>query len=568
MKNLIFSGVAILWGFGFTSFAFAEQSENEATKSQSEFMPSKAKTLPDILKGNDAYLPDFSYAGYKNGNQPLPEITGKIFDVTDYGAIPDDGLDDSVAALKALEAANAHQGAVVLKFPAGRFILSEVIYIERSDFAIQGERNETTLYYPRPMKYLPTPEALSELQEYLLEFDKRQREPENNIDLPFSLYAWTGGYIWTQTPGARGKAYLEKYDDFPEPLTLVTGGERGNRTISVADASTISVGDVLKVEWYNRQGEDGSLLTEMYGDRTKFKKLGGHHWNFPRRALVTQMTRITAIDGNRIMLSDPLLMDANPDWEPALVPWEHLENVSISNLRIEFPNGVNIAHHVEEGYNGIYLTNLFDSFVQNVEIINADSGILTDDNGNVTISDVTTSGDHYAHYTVHMGSVYNLLAENLRIENEAVHPLSFNTYSVKSVYKDSEVLEAAILDQHSGANHQNLFDNIRASFQVPENTNSYNLMSGGGAGYWKPSHGRFSTLYNIDVQVEGGGEGVFTLTGPEDGVQARLIGIHGNREFEIEYRPDAYITQLNKEPIVPSLYEYQLKQRKKLRNKE
>lgn len=562
MKHVFFLGISAFLLTGVSSAAVADQMQSQSDTSGSEaFVPPNAETLPQIVMGNEAYLPDFSYAGYKNGNEPLPEVTGKTFDVTDYGAIPDDGLDDSASVLKALEEANSHEGDVILKFPAGRFILSEIIYIERSNFALQGEGDQTTLFYPRPMKYLPTPDAMSELQEYLLEFDKRQREPENNIDLPFSLYAWTGGYIWTQTPDARGKAYLEKYDDFPEPLTLVTDGERGQRTISVADGSTVNVGDVLKVEWYNRQGEDGSILTEMYGDPSRFEKLGGHHWNFPRRALVTQMTRIVSKDGNKVTLSDPLLLEANPDWEPALVPWEHLENVSVSDLRIEFPNGVNIAHHVEEGYNAIYLTNLFDSFVRNVEIVNADSGILTDDNGNVTISDVTTSGDHYAHYTVHMGSVYNLLAENLRIENEAEHPLSFNTYSIKSVYKDSDVLKAAILDQHSGANHQNLFDNIRASFEVPENTKLYNLMSGGGAGYWKPSHGRFSTFYNIDVEVKGGGEGAFTLTGPQDGVQARLLGVHGNRELEIEYAPDVYIEQLNMIPPVPSLYEFQLKQR-------
>ncbi len=34
-------------------------------------------------------------------------------------------------------------------------------------------------------------EDLKELREYLIEFDKRQREKENNIDLPFSQFAWS-----------------------------------------------------------------------------------------------------------------------------------------------------------------------------------------------------------------------------------------------------------------------------------------------------------------------------------------------------------------------------------------
>ncbi len=526
------------------------------------FSPVKAAEMPKIVTGNGPYIPDFSYAGYKNGNAPLPEVRGTVFDVTNYGAVANDGKDDSKAALKALEAANAHDGPVILKFPAGRFILSDILYIERSDFALQGEGEATTLYYPRPMKFLPTPDAMKELSEYLIEFDKRQREKANNIDLPFSLYAWSGGYIWTQTPGARGKAYLEKYDDFPEPLTAVAGGSRGDLTVTAGDASTLQVGQVLKIEWYNRQGENGSLLTEMYGDRTKFKTLGSHHWNYPRRALVSQMTRIMAIEGNQVTLSDPLLLDANPEWEPAFVPWEHLENVSISNLNIEFPNGVPIAHHVEDGYNAIYLTGLFDSFVSNVTITNADSGILNDDNGNLTIKNITTKGPHRAHYTVHMGSVYNVLAENIRVENEAQHPLSFNTYAVKSVYKDSEVFKAPLLDQHSGANHQNLFDNIKVHLELEPEQTRIKFFDGGGAGYWKPSHGRFSTFYNIDVQASGG-EGELTLSGPKDGVQARILGVHGNRDLNIDYAPDPHFEQLNQIPPVPSLYEYQLEQRRK-----
>ena len=52
-----------------------------------------------------------------------------------------------------------------------------------------------------------------------------------------------------------------------------------------------------------------------------------------------------------------------------------------------------------------------------------------------------------------------------------------------------------------------------------------------------------------------------TLSGPKDGVEARLLGIHGNRTFELEYAPDPYVEQLNQRPAVPSLYDYQLQQR-------
>ena len=527
----------------------------------------KASKYPEIFHpASKEYLPDFSYAGYDNGNSELPEPQGKVFLVSDYGAKPNDGLDDSHAVLKAVEAAHRHKGPVIVKFPAGKFRLSEIIAIERSDFALQGEGDKTTLYYPRPMKYLPTPPHMSELAEYLVALNKRQREPKHNIDLAFSLYSWSGGFIWTRVPGARGKAYLEKYDKPPKPIGTVISGKRGDLEIELSAPAKLKVGEVFKIEWYNRDGESGSLLRELYGDRNQYPHLGSHHWNYPKRALVTQITRIKAIDGNgkRLTLSDPLLLDAKPNWQPKLVPWPHLEQVIIRDLRIEFPNGVEVAHHVEEGYNGLYLTGLYDSYVKNINFVNADSAILNDDNANVTIENITTSGDHLAHYSVHMGQVYNLLAKNLRVENRVRHPLSFNTYSVKSVYQYCELLQAPLLDQHSGANHQNLFDNITVHIQAG-NKARYPLFSGGGAKYWKPSHGKFSTFYNVQVQVSGKHNTAepFVLSGPQDGIQARLLGIYGNRRFKLEYGPSPYIEQLNQQPLAPSLYEFQQGLRRK-----
>jgi hypothetical protein len=520
-----------------------------------------AKNKASILLPDGPYIPDYSYAGYKNGEVQLPEPTGTVFNVLDYGAKPDDALDDTQAVFKALAAANNHQGPVILKFPAGRFILSDIIYIERSDFALKGEGKDTTLYYPFPLSTLPTPAAFKELDEYLIKFDKRQREKQNNVDMPFSLYAWSGGFIWTQSPNARGKAYLEEYDDFPEPLTVVTKGAKDSLSITVEDSTEIAIGDVVKIEWYNKEGEFGSILDAMYGDRMRFAKLGSHHWNYPDRALVTQMVRITAKQGNELTLSSPLVMEARAQWQPSVVPWEHLQNVFISDLNIDFPNGIAMPHHVEAGFNAIYLMSLFDSYVNNVTINNADAGIISDDIANVTISDVTTKGEHDAHYTVHMGSVFNVLNEHIRVKNTAVHPLSFNTYAVKSVYKDSVVFSMARLDQHSGANHHNLFDNITAHIQLDSTQDSFKVFDGGGAGYWKPSHGRHSTMYNINVQVEGGKPGSITFNGPSDGVELNMIGVHSNREFEVDYGVDTYFEQIGQIPLVPSLYDYQLEQR-------
>ena len=149
--------------------------------------------------------------------------------------------------------------------------------------------------------------------------------------------------------------------------------------------------------------------------------------------------------------------------------------------------------------------------------------------------------------------------------NKALHSLSFNTYSTKNVYTNCEVFKSPILDQHSGANHQNLFDNITVHIK-PKKDNTYPLFSGGGAKYWKPSHGAYSTIWNINVQIVGDFDSntEFTLNGMTEGPFARLIGIYGSHTLNLDYKPNPYIEMTNKKMTsIPSLYNYQLTKRLK-----
>jgi hypothetical protein len=111
---------------------------------------------------------------------------------------------------------------------------------------------------------------------------------------------------------------------------------------------------------------------------------------------------------------------------------------------------------------------------------------------------------------------------------------------------------------------QNLFDNIKVHF-VPNADNTYPLFAGGGANYWKPSHGAYSTFWNINIAVlDDNSKAPIELNGMEEGPFARIIGINGNRNFTLKYNPDVYQEFVN-QPIneIPSLYYYQMKKRLK-----
>lgn len=554
-KNRFFFNQCILMCLTFAGFLVS---------SNSLFSQQLPQIITDKKIAKQNYLPDYSFAGYHFGEVPLPKKTEQVINATDYGVIANDGLDDSKALLKAIKSSSSLKGDVVLQLPAGRLILSDVLYIERSNFVLRGSgsgENGTEIFCPRPMMYLKNPESLTELREYLTTFEKRQIEKQNNLDLPFSQYAWSGGFIWTQVPNERVKSYLEKYDPKLNVLAKVLTGKRGANTFTIAEANGLKVGDVVELQLFNKEGENAEIIKTLYNNAAV--KPGSHHWKFPTLPIVRQQVEVVKITNNTVTIKTPLLLEIKPNYQAQLVEWKHLSEVGIEHLRFTFPDTPRVAHHVEQGYNALFLTRIFNSWVRDVVIHNAESGILTEEIANVTIEDIVTDGNNMAHYTVAMGGVHNVLVKNLKVYNNAVHPLSFNTFSSNDVYQNCEIFTNPNLDQHAGANHQNLFDNVKVHF-TPKGDNSYPLFLAGGADYWRPSHGAFTTFWNINIDVAGKFDTSkpILLNGMGDGPFARIIGVHGNHNFKIEYGPDAYIESLNQSiQKAPSLYDYQLKKR-------
>lgn len=535
--------------------------------------------LPRLLSLKNSE-PDFSYAGYRFGLASLPTDAGTVIDATAFGVIADDGKDDAKALLRAIVAADGMSGKVTLQLPRGRIQIGEVIPLERSHFVLRGAGSGdggTELYFPRPLRIVDDPARQEELRAYLKLENKYEVNAEQNINFLFSEYSWSGGFLRVGPKQGRPVSYDPARDRREPVLAETVTGQQFARTIKVKDTSRLQVGQVVQIQWFSVNGPDSAILRSIYGDLTGWNNspagkaapltIGSHHWTFTNRPTVVQPTRITAIRGKTVTIGDPLLHDISAAQPAMMAEWEHLEEVGIEALKLTFPDNPWFGHHLEAGYNGMYLTGLFDGWVRDVVIHNADSGILTDNAGSITIDRVHTTGEHRAHYTVHVGAVHNVLVRDLVIENPAVHPVSINTRSTRSVYLRADLRRDAIIDQHSGSNHQNLFDQL--TIQVaPDATDAgwtHRLWAGSGAPYWKPGHGRYNTNWNVklvfpdtvakDAQV--------AITSGLEGPGARIIGLHANRALSLEYRPTPYVEMLNEAVAsAPSLYEYQLAARR------
>lgn len=525
---------------------------------------------PTDLDG--AYLPDFSYAGYGFGQNDLPDMVNATpLDVEAFGVIADDKKDDSKALQAALQAARNIDGPVLLRLPAGRIILSEILSLNRSDLVIRGQGdgdNGTEIHIPRPLSYVDVGTKFDEIRVYLKRFDKIQRDKDQNVLWPFSEYSWTGGFLWVGPDAHRAAPYLKELDKAGIVLAEGQSGERGSLELRVSDADALRVGDDIEIVWYNRHGEEAGIIDALYGETEL--KVGSHHWAFPDRGLVRQKTVIRAMDGDRITISDPLLHPISEAVPASLIDWSPLTNVGIEDMKISFSKGVAFGHHLEQGFNAIYFTGTRDGWVRDVTIDEADSGILSYSSSNLTFDNIETTGKRLAHYAVHIGNVHNALVSDLTIHNRVRHALSVNTQSTKSVFLRTEVFQNPTLDQHAGANHQNLFDQtvFHIDTKPGERGPAYPVWDGSGAGYWQPGHGRYNTTYNLELRIRSGAKRDETLIaeGLAEGPEARLIGIWGNRPIMIDYRPNPLARLIGNEPTVPSLYEWQRAQRLEKQN--
>jgi hypothetical protein len=86
------------------------------------------KAWQDFVEGQKSdkktLLLDFSYAGYHHGEEAVPSVDDKVFNVCDYGAVPDDDKSDRLALERAIKAASKH-GSGIIYFPKGRYNLHE-----------------------------------------------------------------------------------------------------------------------------------------------------------------------------------------------------------------------------------------------------------------------------------------------------------------------------------------------------------------------------------------------------------------------------------------------------------
>jgi hypothetical protein len=408
-------------------------------------------------------LPDFSRAGYRCGEQPLPELAVTV-NVKKFGAIGDGRTDDTAAFRKAVT-----EGGVIF-IPAGRYVLTDTVRIERSGVVLRGAGADKTV--------LVIPKSLQQIH------------PKGPVDEFKSPYSFGGAFIEV-SGGEKGKKLS----------AVATSSVRGTRQVTLHGVSGVKVGDWLRFTMNNFP----ALGRHIHANKADVGTDTQRH-----RSFFDWVARVTAVNGNTVTLDRALRLDLRPEWEAEAWTWQPtVQEVGIEDVCFVFPGVPKKPHLKEEGFNAIHMRGVANSWVRRVRIVDADNGVTLggcrfcqiDQTQFVAVKRKDPSGHHALWAT---GSSQDCLFSNFEIKTKYVHDLTVEGFANGNVFMKGRGV-AMNFDHHRNAPYENLFTELNVG-------DPRRLWESGGRDDRGPHSGARATFWNIRA---GGGKVPSTPDWPE-----------------------------------------------------
>ena len=267
------------------------------------------KFTGEINNPNIPKLFDYSYAGYKLGEKEIPKkhkhLT--VFNVVDFGAIPNDTISDQDAIQAAINAAEKNNGGVVF-FPKGEFLVNvkpkktNPIEITASNIILKGSglgKNGTVI----------------NMKDHML-----QRTPDEA--------EWKVSYMFT---------FFSKKGE-GKPTNIAKNATKGDFTIEVENIHLFKNSKFIQLEMpYNVN----AVTEALAGKKVR------PHWEKVLEQGVTfvENHEIKSISGNIITLKDPLINSINTDYNWEAIPFYPLENVGVEDIYFKANFNDAYVHH-------------------------------------------------------------------------------------------------------------------------------------------------------------------------------------------------------------------------------
>ncbi len=403
--------------------------------------------------GQPPEVADFSYAGYRYSEAAIPDVDYDVFDIREYGAIPDDGKSDKKAIQKAIRAAEKN-GSGIVYFPAGRFVVNtqadklDVIRIRQSNIVFKGEGEEKSLLF--------------------FERDLPPADPDK---------LWTVPYALTTDAGKNGRVLTEVVADSP----------RESRTVTVAKAGRIRVGDWVILEVLNN---DPDLVRDELGGLALEK---GWTSIIEDGVQVNERHRVKAVDGNTLTFYEPIhyRVQAKHGWR--IREFRHLEGIGFENLTFEGGWVEPFVHHRstrdDGGWSILKLAQATDSWIRNVTFRNTNRPAAIHGSSATSVVEVTIEGSVGHHAISATGGSTGVLLAGVNDTAGMWHSIGVGGGSTTgTVIWRSTYAAHTSFESHASQPRTTLLDNVTGGF-----------FSGraGGAVKNLPNHARGLVLWNF-----------------------------------------------------------------------
>ncbi|MEJ7740263.1 MAG: DUF4955 domain-containing protein [Chitinophagaceae bacterium] len=442
LRILFYGGLCVL----ITSCTVVTKTKNNKSKVAELFEQYKQHKVA-------SKLPDFSYVGYHYGNVAIPAANHyKVFNVTDFGAVPNDTLSDKAAIQKAINAANKNGSGIVF-FPKGKFLVNEAtdgngsILSKGGNIIFRGSGSG--------------PDGT----ELFMKTNLPPKNPEQMWTVP-PLFIFTSGGKDVKT-GA-----------------VTSFAKKGSFTLQLSLVNNLSTGDWIMLTMRNK---DTSLVNSELAPHKAAAKWVSLLKDGVEFKLYYQVAKVT---GNRIELEAPLPCDVDPVHNWDIYQFANSEEVGIENIAFTGNWKEPFVHHRswqdDSGFTLFRFSRCTNSWMKDCRFSDCNVAAIVTQSANITIRDCKVTGNA-GHEAITKNGATNILMENLVDEASMWHSFgsshgAMNTVIVRCTYPSTTCFEA-----HASQPRNTLFDLVQGGLMQNR---------GGGALENMPNHMSGLVLWN------------------------------------------------------------------------
>ncbi len=483
--------------------------------------PTWQKYVDQKQQGLVTDLPDYSWAGYERGERSIPEVdaTADRFVVTDFGAHPDDLLDDRRGIQSAIDAAEANGGGVVY-LPAGRYLINTQM----------ADRGTLTIEADHVILKGAGSRASGTIIHQIHPFGGGNPHDFRRMHL--------GDNLLLIHAGREEKRLSER-----RVLCKITGdSDRETFDVEVDHTQQLSVGDHVYLYARNKAVIEKAIapfvLEEAWTSTTQNK------------SYTVEIHEIAAINDNRVTFAEPIRYDIKAEHQ-----WELRERAPLSHVGVEdiafMGNGWHpYKHHRsgmdDGGWSMIKIKGVTDSYVRRCSFIHCSQSVYVAQSSYVSLLNITQAGNPGHHSPRVVFHSYGVLGGLINDQAGCTHGPSLQGGALGTVFWRWKGVDGSI-DSHAGKPYTSLYDNV-----------CVNRISSSGGRRSYPQHLRNLMLWNVNLQADQPRH--YDFWQPEKSnvfMMPMVVGMHGS---EVTFNEEHLaLLESHGQPVLPeSLYESQL----------